>query len=127
LTVAYVDSSCLVSVAFGEAAAKRVGGRLLGFDRLVSSNLLEAELRSALIREGTSADPGALLEGIGWIFPDRPLTREYERIAAAGHVKGADLWHLACALFIDPDAGELSFLTLDRRQGEVAAALGFPR
>lgn len=127
MNVAYVDSSCLVGLAFDEPAAKRIGRRLLQFDRLVSSNLLEAELRSALVREGASADPGSLLEGVGWIYPDRPLSGEFERIAAAGYVKGADLWHLACALFIDAEAEGLSFLTLDRRQGEVAAVLGFRR
>jgi hypothetical protein len=97
-----------------EPGAKRVGTRLGHFDRLVSSNLLEAELRSALTREGVSADPGRLLEGISWVHPDRPLTAEFERIAVAGYVKGADLWHLACALFIDSDADRRSFMTLRR-------------
>ena len=38
---------------------------------------------------------------------------------------GADAWHLACALFLDPDANELVFLTLDRRQRDVAKSIGF--
>ena len=38
---------------------------------------------------------------------------------------GADLWHLAAAIHVTPEPGDLTFLTLDRRQREVAAALGF--
>jgi hypothetical protein len=40
-------------------------------------------------------------------------------------LKGADLWHLANALFLSPDAEDLSFLTLDTRQADVAGRLGF--
>ena len=48
----YVDSSCLVAIAFGEEGAEELTARLEQFDLLVSSNLLEAELRAALCREG---------------------------------------------------------------------------
>lgn len=44
MKVAYVDSSVLVAIAFGEKGFARQVKRLQGFDRLVSSNLLEAEL-----------------------------------------------------------------------------------
>lgn len=125
MILAYVDSSCLVAIAFGEPGAAAVALRLRHAARLVSSNLLEAELRSALGRENVRDDPGPLLSWVGWIHPDRPLTAEFQRIAALGHLKGADLWHLACALFIAPRGRELTFLTLDRRQKEVATKLGF--
>jgi len=36
------------------------------------------------------------------------LTSEIERVAAAGCVRGADLWRLAWALFASPQPGELS-------------------
>jgi hypothetical protein len=49
----------------------------------------------------------------------------YDRIAAVGYVPGADLWHLANALFVSPSGSEMTFLTLDNRQREVASALGF--
>jgi hypothetical protein len=42
-----------------------------------------------------------------------------------GYLRGADLWHLACALFVVDEPDMLTFLTLDTRQQEVAAALGF--
>jgi len=50
--LAYVDTSCLVAIAFEEPGADAVAARLLRFDRRFSSNLLEAELRSTLLREG---------------------------------------------------------------------------
>jgi predicted nucleic acid-binding protein len=125
MAFAYVDSSCLVAIAFDEPGAKKLAARLRRFDRLFSSNLLEAELRSALSREGVDDRAEDLLSWIAWIYPNRPLTAEYTRIAAAGYLKGADLWHLANALFLSPDAGDLSFLSLDTRQADVAGRLGF--
>jgi hypothetical protein len=123
--LAYVDTSCLVAVALQEAGAARVAARLGRFDRLFSSNLLEAELRSALLRERVDADVLAFLSWLAWILPDRPLTREFERICAAGYLRGADLWHVACALFLSPDPGELTFITLDGTQADIARRLGF--
>jgi predicted nucleic acid-binding protein len=122
---AYVDTSCLVAIAFDEPGARRLAVRLSRFGRLLSSNLLEAELRSALLREGLAGQGAELLTGITWVYPDRPLTREFDRITGAGYLRGADLWHLACALFLAPDGRDLAFLTLDRRQREVAERLGF--
>jgi predicted nucleic acid-binding protein len=125
MRLAYVDTSCLVAIAFDEPDARRTAGRLGRCDRLVSSNLLEAELRSALAREGVAGQAEDLLSSMTWIYPNRPLTREFERITARGHLRGADLWHLACALFLVPDNSDVAFLTLDRRQADVAAQLGF--
>lgn len=123
--LAYVDTSCLVAIAFTETGATRLAGRLRRFERLFSSNLLEAELRSALVRERVPAAPDALLSWITWVYPNRPLTPEFEQIVDAGYLKGADLWHLATALFLAPEGRELTFLTLDARQQRVAAQLGF--
>lgn len=125
MTFAYVDSSCLVALAFDEPGARKLAARLRRFDRLFSSNLLEAELRSALVREGADGHIEELLSWLTWVYPNRPLTPEYARITAAGYLRGADLWHLANALFLAPDPTDLSFLTLDGRQGEVARRLGF--
>ena len=126
MKLAYVDTSCLVAIAFGEPGYERVVDRLNRCERLFSSNLLEAEFRAALAREGVADKEGDLLSGFTWILPNRPLTAEYERILTAGTLKGADLWHVACALFLSPDPKELAFLTLDGPQGTVARALGFP-
>jgi predicted nucleic acid-binding protein len=125
MTFAYMDSSCLVAIAFDEPGARKLAGRLRRFERLFSSNLLEAELRSALSREGVDGHAEDLLSWLTWVYPNRPLTPEYARITAAGYRKGADLWHLATALFLAPDPKDLSFLTLDARQAEIARKLGF--
>jgi len=125
MTFAYVDSSCLVAIAFDEPGARKLAGRLRRFDRLFASNLLEAELRSALLREKVEGEGEELLSWMTWVYPNRPLTPEFARIAAAGYLKGDDLWHLASALFLAPDPKELTFLTLDARQGEIAGRIGF--
>lgn len=125
MTFGYVDSSCLVALAFDEPGARKLAARLRRFDRLFSSNLLEAELRSALVREGLDGHVEDLLSWLTWVYPNRPLTPEYARVTAAGYLRGADLWHLANALFLAADPTDLRFLTLDGRQGEVARRLGF--
>lgn len=124
MSLAYVDTSCLVSIAFGERGAKALGRRLREFDELLSSNLLEAELRSSFHREEVPFEPD-LLSRITWVLPDRALGREMSRVLEVGHLRGADLWHLACALYLVEDPPEISFVTLDERQGAVAAGLGF--
>jgi uncharacterized protein with PIN domain len=96
--VAYVDTSCLVAIAFGERGATAVERRLAGFDALVASNLLEAELRAAFKREKADG-VDTLLELIEWISPERPLGNEIARVLSAGYVRGADCWHLATALY----------------------------
>ncbi|MGH7279155.1 MAG: PIN domain-containing protein [Candidatus Rokuibacteriota bacterium] len=126
MKIAYVDTSCLVAIAFDEASAGRIGSRLQRFDRLLASNLLEAELRSALAREGVAEGAEILLADMTWVYPNRPLTPEFQRITRSGHAKGADLWHLACALFVAPEGKDLAFMTLDERQRELALRLGFP-
>lgn len=122
---AYVDSSCLVALAFAEPGARGLASKMERFDRLFSSNLLEAELRAALIREGVEAKVEDMLSWITWVYPNRPLTQEFARVTPAGYLKGADLWHLANALFLAPETKELVFLTLDARQKQIAAKLGF--
>lgn len=125
MNLAYVDTSCLVAIAFDEPGATRMAARLQRFDRLFAANLVEAELCSALTREGADGRGIPMLSWLTWIYPDRPLTAEFARITALGYLKGADLWHLANALFLTPDGKEMAFLTLDKRQKDVAAKLGF--
>ncbi len=72
-------------------------------------------------RDGSPASLGRL----SWIVPDRPLSPEIRRVLAAGHVRGADCWHLATALYLAGEAKRLTFVTLDRTQAAVARALGF--
>lgn len=124
MTVAYVDTSCIVAAAFGESSAARVVARLARFDRVLSSPLLEAELWSALIREGREITQ-AFSSAIEFVVVDRPLSGEIQRVLTAGYVRGADCWHLATALYLAPDPAELTFVTLDDAQRRVAKSLGF--
>jgi predicted nucleic acid-binding protein len=125
VTRLFVDTSALVALAFQEPGHAWVGERLASAGDLFAAPLLEAEFRAALQRE--EAEQGVeLLEAFRWVLPDRPLSAELDRVFAAGHARGADAWHLATALFLGERPGDLPFLTLDRRQREVARALGFP-
>lgn len=124
MSAAYVDSSALVAIALGEPGSEAVIRRLASFSRLYSSNLLEAELRSALAREGVPYSPRHLMH-IRWIWTERPLGPEMEAILDVRYLKGADLWHLATALSFTADPRQTTFITLDERQRAVAAELGF--
>jgi hypothetical protein len=125
LKFSYIDTSVVVGIAFSEPDAATFPSRLARFGRVFSSNLLEAEFRSTLLREKVGDSGESLLGFITWIYPNRSLKPEIDRVAASGYLRGADLWHLANALFLAPDSRELTFLTLDRRQREVAVELGF--
>ena len=124
MKVAYVDTSCLVAVAFSDSRSAALTRRLRAFDELVSANLLDAELRSVFVRERVAVDSD-LPFSISWIIPDRALTGEIGRVLEAGYVRGADCWHLASALYLAPEPNEATFLTLDVAQRKVAKALGF--
>jgi predicted nucleic acid-binding protein len=124
MSVAYLDSSAIIALIFGEQAASMSARRLQKFERLVSSNLLEGEVRAACVRERVDFTDD-LLAGISWIIPDRPLSTEIARVLDIGYLRGADCWHLATALYLAPDPAELEFITLDKTQVAVARRLGF--
>lgn len=124
MSVAYVDSSCIVALAFREAGSTALRKRLRRFDRLVSSSLLEAEVSSALRREH-QALTSEYWSAVELICPDRTLAAEIARTLDAGYLRGADCWHVATALYLAPDPAELAFLTLDSAQSAVALRLGF--
>ncbi len=124
MSAAYVDSSVLVAIAFREEGSGALRDRLLQYGRLYSSNLLEAEVRSALAREGVGFAQRYLAR-IRWVYPSRPLAEEIETVLEAGYLRGADLWHVANALLAAPTPREMAFVTLDERQRAVAAELGF--
>lgn len=128
MRVAYVDTSALVALAFDEHQGDRVREALAGYDRLFSSDLLEAELRSVFRREGRPWSE-AWVAGVGRLRPERGLGPLYDRALAKGFLRGADLWHLACALhlaeLLDPlPSPPLGFFSLDRAQREVGEGVG---
>lgn len=124
MSFAHVDSTVLVAIAFTEPGATALYARLREFSEVTASILVEAELLSVCRREGRAIDQ-ALLDELKWIHPSRPLGEEISRVLRAGYVRGADCLHLATALYIAADPGQVTFLTLDKRQREVAQALGF--
>jgi predicted nucleic acid-binding protein len=121
---AYVDASVLLAVSLGEPAGPAVRQRLMEFTVLLSAPLLEAELRAAWRREGVAPDT-ALLGEVAFTTHGGSLSAEIQRVLDAGYLRGADCWHLATALHLDPGATRLTFLTLDERQRAVAEDLGF--
>lgn len=124
--MAYVDTSAALAIAFGENYWELTARKLAEFQLLVSSNLLEAELRAAYARYGQAYD-GSAISSIGWVHPHRPLGPEMATaLAAGGYLKGADLWHIAAALYVDASIiGKLAFITLDKCQRAAADRLGF--
>ena len=64
---------------------------------------------------------------IEWIHPDRPLTSEIVAALQVDYSRGADLWHIAVALYLNATRpGAVAFITLDERQRAVAAGLILP-
>ncbi len=124
MTVAYVDTSALVAVAFGEPCGGAMARRLNEFTTVLSSNLLEAELRSAYSRERRRFEADRVSR-VEWVFPNRPLSPEITVVLDAGYMRGADLWHMATALYVAPDPSKVCFVTLDKRQRATASVLGF--
>jgi len=124
MTVAFVDSSCVLSMLLDETHGARMQRQLSEYDCLFIAPLLEAEVYSAAHRERRSVDHD-LLRRFRHIFAPRSLRPEIERVLAAGYVRGADCLHLATALYLAPNPSELTFCTLDERQRAVAVHLGF--
>ncbi len=122
---ALVDSSCYVAIALQEPGWESVLAQLDACEQIVACPLLEAEVAAALRREQADVDLHELLSGIIWLLPDRALSLEVARILEGGHLRGADVWHLAHALWLAPEAREISIFTLDGPQRQAALRLGF--
>ena len=125
MKVAYIDTSVLTAIVFDEPGSAEFARRLNAFSRLIASNLLEAELRAVFARENLPFQESSIA-GIEWIMPSRTLTPEISLVLDTGYLRGADLWHVASALYVSSESERLSFATLNVRQGVVAEALGFP-
>jgi predicted nucleic acid-binding protein len=121
---AYIDTSFLIGLKFEEPGASI--RKIVSQFRLYSSELLVAETLAFARRESLEDDlVRAAIIGISWIIPDRSLAPEIESILRNGHLRGADAWHIACALFLSANPADLRFLTLDSRQRDIARKVGF--
>lgn len=123
----YVDSSVVLSVLLEELNYEVFSSLISNKHFVYSSPLLVAEVFSALHREKLSFQLAELVfSTIDFIIlPQEDLFQEYPRIFKEGYLRGADAFHLATALYIDPLAKNLTFLTADERQKVVAKKLGF--
>src|SRR5205823_2848505 len=106
LKQAYVDTSAVLAGVLKQSGGEAAARLIESFDAVYSSNLLEAELRSVFAREGILASKlEPTLAGFRWVLPDRPLGDEMARVVRSGSLRGADLWHVACALFLAEEPG----------------------
>jgi predicted nucleic acid-binding protein len=128
MSAAYVDTSFLLAIVFGEPDASALRRRLLRFEHRLTGDLLRAEVLSAAQREAVPFDTlQPVLAALSLVLPERSLEREMREALGYGYLRGADLWHVACALFLAGDARhELAFLSRDRAQRAIARRLGFP-
>ncbi len=121
----YVDSSALVAVAFGASPAGVLS--CLSSSRIFAGSLVEAELAAVFRRERrAAAEVRAMAATWTLVVPSESLLPELDRVLDAGYLRGADAWHLACALWLSPNPKHLGFVTLDTAQAAVARAIGFP-
>ena len=121
---AYIDSSLLIAIQFDESDTGNAEADIFQQYRLFSSNLLEAEVRATYWREKVPFLASAF-DGIRWVIPRRALRTEFIEVLSTGYLRGAELWHVATALYLRRESTGLSFATLDVRQGKIADALGF--
>lgn len=127
MTTAYLDSSFFLAITLGERNAKQLQAVVRRFSSLVASDLLVAEVLSTAKREKIPFDlVSPALEPVTIVLPDRSLEQEMRRALQRGYLRGADLEHVACALFVaGEDTKSMAFLSRDSTQRRVARALGF--
>lgn len=127
MKAAYVDTSLLLAIVFDEPGASTLLRSLSRYEQAFSSDLLTAETLSAAARE--RLDVAAVthaLDTVALVLPHRSLDREVQEVLGHGYIRGADVWHLACAVFLaDGARSELAFLSRDVAQRRIARRLGF--
>jgi len=122
----YIDSSVLIAILFQENLSRKYLPLLKKAGELFSSHLLEAEVYSTAARESLKfEDVSEMIESVSLVIPDRSLKEEYQQIFAEGYCRGADSLHLATALYLDPKAKHITFLSADTKQKSLAKKLGF--
>ncbi|MGH3907944.1 MAG: PIN domain-containing protein [Pseudonocardiaceae bacterium] len=124
--ILYIETSAAAKLLVDEAASGRMAGRLDTAvnqdDALLSSMLLETELRRLAVRVGRAqAAVTRLLERFDLVETDRSLYRE-AGLLPGPHLRNLDALHLAAALRVGADV----MVTYDRRQADAAEAAGLP-
>jgi predicted nucleic acid-binding protein len=126
VSAAYLDSSFLLAILLGEPRARSLQSLLERYD-LLAGDLLVAETLATAAREDVDLELVApAIEAVDLVLPDRSLEPEMREVLRHGRLRGADLWHLACALYVAGDARRaLAFLSRDAPQRRLARHLGF--
>jgi uncharacterized protein len=124
--ILYIETSAAAKLLVDEPASSRLAARLDAAvaqgDTLLSSMLLETELRRLAVRvELAQTAVTHLLERFDLVEPDRSLYRE-AGLLSGRHLRSLDALHLAAALRLGADV----MATYDRRQADAAAAVGLP-
>lgn len=128
--MAYVDPSALTPIVFGEQP-EETRTRLERFPILVSSTLLDAELRAAFQDEQQTYSPSLASAIDRWVSPNRRLDEEMASISEIVSLPALPLWHLASAMYFQQRQSltgrhfRLAFITLDEQQETAANELGF--
>ena len=119
--IVYVDTSALGALLIEQPESNALVEWLdRTTDLLVSSDLLETELRRIAIREGI--DQGAvtrILDGVGLAALDRAVYRG-AGLLPMPYLRTRDALHLEAAMRLDATA----VLTYDHRLGKAARAVG---
>lgn len=124
--ILYIETSAAAKLLVDEPASSRLAARLDGAvdqdEPLLSSMLLETELRRLAVRvDLAQAAVTHLLERFDLMETDRSLYRE-AGLLPGRHLRSLDALHLAAALRVGADV----MVTYDRRQAEAADAAGLP-
>ena len=105
--------------------------RLERFPILVSSTLLDAELRATFRHWPQSFSPSLVSVIDRWVTPNRRLDEEIAAISEIASLPATPLWHLANAMYFQQRLSltsrqfRLAFITLDEQQETAARELGF--
>ena len=120
-TVVYVDTSALGALLVEQLESDALEGWLdQTSDMLVSSDLLEVELRRLAVREGIDqADVTRLLDGVSLAALDRAVYRS-AGLLPMPYLRTLDALHLEAAMRLDAAA----VLTYDRRLSKAARSVG---
>ncbi|WP_353810432.1 type II toxin-antitoxin system VapC family toxin [Agromyces chitinivorans] len=117
----YVDTSALGALLVAQSETEALVEWLDQADvRLVSSDLLETELRRMAVREGRDQSKvSAILDGVSLAALDRVAYRS-AGLLPMPYLRTLDALHLEAAMRLDVDA----VLTYDHRLGEAARSAG---
>jgi hypothetical protein len=124
--ILYIETSAAAKLLVEEPASSQLATRLDNAvdngDALLSSMLLETELRRLAVRADLAqAAVTHLLERFDLVESDRSLYRD-AGLLSGRQLRSLDALHLAAALRVGADV----MVTYDRRQADAAEAVGVP-